>query len=74
MEETPGQQAANRRVRKGTKRPEYGAWPMGKMTSQEKALNGMSKRKSRAVEMEKRSKKAGYYVHGHKNLGDVYEA
>jgi hypothetical protein len=24
--------------------------------------------------LEDRSKKAGWYVHGHKNLGDVYEA
>lgn len=47
-------------------------------TSKSKALGkkteGVSSRKSRGVEMEKRSKKAGFYVHGHKNLGDVYEA
>ncbi len=32
--------------------------------------------KGKAIEkkLEKRSKKAGYYVHGHKNFGDVYEA
>lgn len=36
-------------------------------------MDGVSSRKSRGVEMEKRSKKAGFYVHGHKNLGDVYE-
>lgn len=33
-----------------------------------------SKAKARALDLEKRSKKAGFYVHGHKNLGDVYEA
>ncbi len=40
--ETPGQQAANARVRKGTKRPEHGPWPTGKMNSAEKALNKMA--------------------------------
>ena len=35
-----------------------------------KSLNREAK--SRALEA--RSKKAGYYVHGHKNFGDVYEA
>ncbi len=34
----------------------------------------LEKSKRRVAEkMEKRSKKAGFYVHGHKNLGDVYE-
>ncbi len=30
--------------------------------------------RKRTGKLEKSSKKAGYYVHGHKNLGDVYEA
>ena len=37
-----------------------------------------SKSKSKALkkvgELESRSKKAGHYVHGHKNYGDVYES
>lgn len=33
-----------------------------------------SKALSKKSDLEARSKKAGYYVHGHKNLGDVYEA
>lgn len=28
---------------------------------------------SKHKRLEKRSKKAGFYVHGHKNFGDVYE-
>lgn len=32
----------------------------------------LSKAKDR--KLEESSKKAGFYVHGHKNLGDVYEA
>lgn len=37
-----------------------------------KALNG--KKESKGEKIEKRSKEAGFYVHGHKNYGDVYEA
>lgn len=31
------------------------------------------KKKVMAKKLEARSKKAGFYVHGHKNYGDVYE-
>lgn len=31
-------------------------------------------KKAKEEKLEARSKKAGFYVHGHKNLGDVYEA
>ncbi len=30
--------------------------------------------KMKKMSKEERSKKAGFYVHGHKNYGDVYEA
>ncbi len=43
-----------------------------KMGAKTKALKGKKARK--AANLESRSKKAGFYVHGHKNLGDVYEA
>lgn len=34
----------------------------------------LEKSKRRVAEkMEKRSQKTGFYVHGHKNYGDVYE-
>ena len=46
LHESPGQQAANRRVRKGTKRPEHGPWPQGKMTAHEKALGNVLKGKN----------------------------
>lgn len=40
-----------------------------------KALASRTNKKTRkAASLESRSKKAGFYVHGHKNLGDVYEA
>ncbi len=32
------------------------------------------KKKSKDSDLEARSKKSGFYVHGHKNFGDVYEA
>ncbi len=32
-----------------------------------------SKALGKAKGLESRSKKAGFYVHGHKNYGDVYE-
>jgi len=34
---------------------------------------GASMSKGKEEKLETRSKKAGYYVHGHKNYGDVYE-
>ncbi len=40
-----------------------------------KYVNVKKKAKARRdADLESRSKKAGFYVHGHKNLGDVYEA
>lgn len=33
----------------------------------------VAKKMSKDKVLEKRSKKAGFYVHGHKNFGDVYE-
>lgn len=41
--------------------------------SKSKALEG-KKSGHKQGEREVRSKKAGFYVHGHKNYGDVYEA
>lgn len=71
MKETPEQQAANRELRKGTKRPEHSPWPVAKL-GKHKALQEASKGHKHG-EREARSKKAGFYVHGHKNYGDVYE-
>ncbi len=50
-------------VKKVTSAPHHKAIPRSKhkLNLREKAL-------------ESRSKKAGFYVHGHKNFGDVYEA
>ena len=58
---TPGEAYKNfqkERVRQGYK-PEHQA--------RTKAM------KKKTETLESRSKKAGYYVHGHKNFGDVYE-
>lgn len=45
---------------------------MHERSAKSKALSNKKTRK--AAELKSRSKKAGFYVHGHKNLGDVYEA
>ena len=34
----------------------------------------LAKKISKGDKLEAASKKAGFYVHGHKNFGDVYEA
>jgi len=39
----------------------------------EKKYQAKQKALRKAKALEARSKKAGFYVHGHKNLGDVYE-
>lgn len=41
-------------------------------SSAHKALE--KKKGGKKMSLEERSKKSGFYVHGHKNLGDVYEA
>ena len=48
----------------------FSSFPKGKSTPRSKALKGGHKQGER----EARSKKAGFYVAGHKNYGDVYEA
>lgn len=53
-----------------------GSWPFKKLaehSSKHKALEA-KKGGHKQGEREARSKKAGHYVHGHKNFGDVYEA
>lgn len=41
MAETPARQKANAEVRKGTKRPEHGAWPVASQKHTEKVAKKM---------------------------------
>ncbi len=46
----------------------------GEFFPKEPAERSVEKHKRKiAAKMEKQSKKKGWYVHGHKNYGDVYE-
>ena len=53
-------------------------WTAGCCGASEKSNQAKSSaiknRKEKKPDLEARSKKAGFYVHGHKNFGDVYEA
>jgi len=47
---------------------------IGNKNAKSKALKKVKDKAFGKEKLEAMSKKAGYYVHGHKNYGDVYEA
>lgn len=74
--ETPEQKKNRAASDAFRKSPEFHSEKVSRarQSSHEKALSNAKKGGHKQGEREVRSKKAGFYVQGHKNYGDVYEA